>query len=46
MKTNLVYVRHIVCGLRERGVPDEYIASVKAIASANNPDIAAEVEKL
>jgi hypothetical protein len=32
--------------LREHKVPAEYIAKVKAIAVANNPDIAEEVEKL
>jgi hypothetical protein len=46
LKTNVDYVRHIVCGLREHGVAKNYIARVKAIAAANNPDIAAEVEKL
>jgi len=46
LKTNVDYVRHIVCGLRDHQVPDEYIAKVKAIASANNPDIAAEVTTL
>jgi Gamma-glutamyl cyclotransferase, AIG2-like len=46
LKTNIDYVGHIVCGLREHRVSDEYIAKVKAIAAANNPDIAAEVEKL
>jgi hypothetical protein len=46
LKTNTDYVRLIVCGLREHRVSDEYIAKVKAIAVANNPDIAAEVEKL
>lgn len=46
LKTNVDYVCHIICGLREHGVADEYVAKVKAIAAANNPDIAAEVEKL
>jgi cation transport regulator ChaC len=47
LRTNADYVRHIVCGLREHeGVPNEYIAKVKAIAAANNPDIAAEVQRL
>ena len=46
LKMNIDYVRYIVHGLREHGVEDEYIAKVKAIAAANNPDIAAEVEKL
>jgi hypothetical protein len=43
---NVDSVRHIVCGLREDSVADEYFARVKAIAAANNPDIAAEMEKL
>lgn len=46
LKTNVDYVRHIVCGLREHGVSSEYIAKVKAIASANNPEIAEAVEGL
>ena len=46
LRTNTDYVRHIVVGLREHKVADEYIAKVKAIAAANNPDIAAEVEEL
>jgi cation transport regulator ChaC len=46
LKTNIAYVRHIVHGLREHGVSDEYIARVKAIAKANNPEIADEVEML
>lgn len=46
LKTDAEYVRHIVCGLREHKVPAEYIAKVKAIASANNPDIAEEVKRL
>jgi hypothetical protein len=46
LRTNIAYVRHIVYGLREHKISDEYIANVKAIAAANNPDIAEEVEKL
>ncbi len=46
LKTNIEYVRLIVCGLREHKVADEYIAKVKAIASANNPDIASELKAL
>jgi cation transport regulator ChaC len=46
LMTNIDYVRHIVCGLREHGISDEYIAKVKTIAGRNNPDIAADVEKL
>jgi gamma-glutamylcyclotransferase len=40
LKTDLDYVRYIVAGLRERGLPKEYIDKVKGIAAANNPDIA------
>lgn len=38
--TNLDYVRCIILGLRERGISEAYIDKVKAIASANNPDLA------
>jgi gamma-glutamylcyclotransferase (GGCT)/AIG2-like uncharacterized protein YtfP len=46
LKTNIIYVRHIICGLREHQVPLQYIAKVKAIATTNNPGIAAAVTKL
>lgn len=46
LRTSLEYVRHIVQGLRDHKVPDDYISNVKAIASANNPAIAAEVSAL
>jgi cation transport regulator ChaC len=46
LKTNITYVRHIVSGLRERGIGDDYIGSVKAIATTNNPEIAAEIALL
>ena len=46
LRTNIEYVGHIVRGLREHAVPDEYIAKVKAIAAVNNPDIATEVGRL
>jgi hypothetical protein len=39
-------VRYIIAGLRERGIPQGYIDRVKLIASANNPAIAASVERL
>jgi len=32
--------------LRERKIADEYIAKVKAIAAANNPEIGSDMEKL
>jgi hypothetical protein len=40
LETALEYVGYIVKGLRDHGVSDEYIASVKQIAAANNPKIA------
>jgi hypothetical protein len=43
LKTSLEYVGYIVRGLRERGVSEEYVANVKTIASANNPDIVPEI---
>ena len=46
LKTNIDYVCHIICGLREHGVVEQYIAKVKTIAAANNPDIALDVERL
>ena len=46
LKTNEQYVGYIVTGLREHGVNKDYIARVKAIAIANNPEISTEVEKL
>jgi cation transport regulator ChaC len=44
VKTNIEYVRLIVSGLREHGVEDSYIDSVKAIAT--NPGITAEIASL
>ena len=46
LRTNLAYVRHIVLGLRDRGVGESYIDEVKDIASANNPEIADAVRLL
>jgi len=46
LRTNTGYVRLIVYGLRQHKISDEYIAKVKRIAAANNPGIAAAVEKL
>jgi gamma-glutamylcyclotransferase len=46
LKTNIDYVGHIVRGLRDHKVPDEYIAKVKAIALANNPAITREIQDL
>jgi N-methylhydantoinase B/oxoprolinase/acetone carboxylase alpha subunit len=39
-------VRHIIEGLREHRVPDEYIVDVKAAACANNSGISTEVNAL
>lgn len=46
LKTDIDYVRRILRGLREHKVEDEYIARVKSIAAANNPDIAPQLEEL
>jgi len=46
LKTSKEYVGHIVAGLREHGVRQDYITQVKGIAVANNPAISAAVEKL
>jgi hypothetical protein len=49
LKTNLDYVRHIVSGLREHGVPriaPNYIDKVKRIAAEHNPSIAADIAGL
>ena len=46
LKTSPEYVGYIVRGLREHGVAEEYAAKVKAIAIANNPTIAAEIQAL
>lgn len=46
LKTNLDYVRCIIAGLRERGVPGEYIDKVKRIAAANNPALASDLQRL
>ena len=46
LKTNLEYVGSIVEGLRERGVQEDYVEIVKQLAQANNPAIAAQVQRL
>lgn len=46
LKTGIDYVRHIICGLRERGVADEYISRVKHLAIANNPSITIQVQDI
>lgn len=46
LKTSFVYVQYIISGLRERGIPQAYIDKVKAIAAANDPTLAASLERL
>jgi hypothetical protein len=46
LKTSLDYVRHIVDGLREHCVSEQYVAAVKDIACVNNPAIALQVCRL
>jgi cation transport regulator ChaC len=46
LRTNIEYVRHIISGLREHNITEEYIAKVKAIAAANNSPVARDVQKL
>lgn len=46
LKTNVEYVSYIVKGLRERGVPESYIAEVKVLAVDNNPAITEKVGEL
>jgi hypothetical protein len=46
LQTGGNYVGYILAGLRQRGVKQQYIEQVKAIAQANNPAISAEVDGL
>jgi hypothetical protein len=46
LKTSLEYAGHIVNGLRERGAGEEYIAHVKRLAIANNPELAASLDAM
>jgi cation transport regulator ChaC len=46
LETNIEYVGYIVKGLRDHGVEDAYIETVKRTASENNPKIAEAVAKL
>ena len=45
-KTGLDYVRFIIAGFRERGIPSDYIKKVKDIAASNNPELAINIERL
>lgn len=44
--TSLEYARHIIKGLREHNVPDEYIEHVKEQVIRNNPQIRKNIEIL
>jgi gamma-glutamylcyclotransferase (GGCT)/AIG2-like uncharacterized protein YtfP len=46
LQTSVAYVEIIIAGLRERGVESQYIDAVKLIASANNPEIAGQIQPL
>jgi gamma-glutamylcyclotransferase (GGCT)/AIG2-like uncharacterized protein YtfP len=46
VKTDIDYVRYIVAGLRERGIPNDYVDKVKQIAITNNPSIREAVGRL
>lgn len=46
LTTNLDYVRFIITGLREHRIPRAYIEKVRAIAIANNPCLAASLERI
>lgn len=46
LKTNLECVGYIVEGLRDHGVQEDYVERVRQLAQANNPAIAAQVQRL
>ncbi len=46
IRTSLEYARHIIMGLHEHNVPDDYIEYVKARVIANNPDLRNDIEAL
>jgi hypothetical protein len=46
LKTSLEYGRHIVIGLREHKVPNEYVEYVKARIISNNPALKKDIEVL
>jgi AIG2-like family len=46
LRTSIEYLGHIVRGLREQGVCEEYIATVKGIAIASNPAIRDAAQQL
>lgn len=46
LRTSAEYLGHIIRGLREQGVSEEYIGTVKQIAAENNPAMRDSVEQL
>jgi hypothetical protein len=46
LRTSLVYVKHIITGLRDNNVPDEYIDYVKTRVIANNPGLEMDIKEL
>jgi gamma-glutamylcyclotransferase len=46
LKTDIDYARYIIAGLRERGIPGDYVEKVKRIAVANNPSLASQLQRL
>jgi len=46
LQTSLEYVCHIIVGLHEHGVPEEYIEYVKMRIVKNNPSLKEEMERM
>lgn len=46
LQTSLAYTNHIVTGLQEHNVPQEYIEYVKAQVVANNPNLKKDIDAL
>jgi gamma-glutamylcyclotransferase (GGCT)/AIG2-like uncharacterized protein YtfP len=46
LKTDIDYVRYIIAGFRERGIPEAYIDKVKAIAATNNSSLEDQLRRL
>ena len=46
IRTSLPYVKHIMCGLRQNKVPEEYVEYVKRQIIGNNPSLEGQVSKM
>ncbi len=46
IQTRCVYVKHIMCGLRENNVPEDYVEYVKRQIISNNPGLESQINKL